>query len=77
MTIDKQAAREDLLSEPGFMHLDNAGAALMPRSVLRAQVDHLQLEIPAGRENQVGTQPSVHEVRSQRTRTPPGRRAGR
>ncbi len=48
MTIDKQAAREDLLSEPGFMHLDNAGAALMPRSVLQAQVDHLQLEASVG-----------------------------
>jgi selenocysteine lyase/cysteine desulfurase len=44
MTIDKQAAREDLLSEPGFTHLDNAGAALMPRCVLQAQIDHLRLE---------------------------------
>jgi selenocysteine lyase/cysteine desulfurase len=48
MTIDKQAAREDLLSEPGFIHLDNAGAALMPRSVLQTQVDHLELEAAVG-----------------------------
>jgi len=48
MTLDKQAARKDLLSEPGFIHLDNAGAALMPRSVLQAQIDHLQLEASVG-----------------------------
>jgi selenocysteine lyase/cysteine desulfurase len=48
MTIDKQAAREDLLSEPGFIHLDNAGAALMPRCVLQTQIDHLQLEAAVG-----------------------------
>jgi len=48
MTIDKQAAREDLTSEPGFIHLDNAGAALMPRSILQTQVDHLELEASVG-----------------------------
>ena len=48
MTIDKQTAREDLLSGPEFIHLDNAGAALMPRSVLQAQIDHLQLEASVG-----------------------------
>lgn len=48
MTIDKKAVCEDLLSEPGFIHLDNAGAALMPRSVLQTQIDHLQLEASVG-----------------------------
>ena len=42
MTIDKQAVRRDLLSEQGSMHLDHAGAALMPRCVLETQVEHLE-----------------------------------
>ncbi len=48
MTIDKEVVREDLLCEPGFIHLDNAGAALMPSSVLQTQVDQLQLEASVG-----------------------------
>ena len=31
MTMDKQALRADLLFEPGYTHLDSAGASLMPR----------------------------------------------
>jgi selenocysteine lyase/cysteine desulfurase len=48
MTIDKQAVLDDLLSEEGAIHFDNAGAALMPRCVLDTQVEHLQLEAAVG-----------------------------
>ena len=48
MTIDKTAIRQDLLSERGYIHLDNAGAALMPRCVLETQIEHLQLEAALG-----------------------------
>ena len=48
MTLNKQAIRDDLVSEPGFIHLDNAGASLMPRSVLDTQIEHLQLEAAVG-----------------------------
>jgi len=48
MAIDKQAVRHDLLSEQGSMHLDHAGAALMPRCVLKTQIDHLELEAAVG-----------------------------
>ncbi len=48
MPIDKQAVRCDLLSDEGFSHLDNAGAALMPRCVLETQVEHLKLEAAVG-----------------------------
>jgi selenocysteine lyase/cysteine desulfurase len=48
MTIDKQAVTRDLLAAPGAIHLDHAGAALMPRCVLEAQIDHLRLEAAVG-----------------------------
>ncbi len=48
MTLDKQAIRDDLVSEPGFIHLDNAGASLMPRCVLDTQIEHLRLEAAVG-----------------------------
>ncbi len=48
MPIDKQAVRRDLLSDEGFSHLDNAGAALMPRCVLETQIEHLKLEAAVG-----------------------------
>ncbi|MDH3759831.1 MAG: aminotransferase class V-fold PLP-dependent enzyme [Gammaproteobacteria bacterium] len=48
MTIDKQAVTSDLLSAEGSIHLDNAGAALMPRCVLDTQIEHLQLEAAVG-----------------------------
>ncbi len=48
MTLDKQAIRADLVSEPEFMHLDNAGASLMPRCVLDTQIEHLRLEAAVG-----------------------------
>ncbi len=44
MPIDKQAVRRDLLADEEFSHLDNAGAALMPRCVLETQIEHLKLE---------------------------------
>lgn len=48
MTIDKESLRAELASKPGHTHLDNAGAALMPRCVLETQVAHLQLEAAVG-----------------------------
>jgi selenocysteine lyase/cysteine desulfurase len=48
MSIDKQALRADLESDPQFIHLDNAGASLMPRCVLETQVEHLRLEAAVG-----------------------------
>jgi selenocysteine lyase/cysteine desulfurase len=48
MSLNKQAIRDDLTSEPGYIHLDNAGASLMPRCVLDTQVKHLQLEASVG-----------------------------
>jgi len=48
MSMDKQAIRDDLASEPGYIHLDNAGASLMPRCVLETQIDHLRLEASVG-----------------------------
>jgi len=48
MTIDKNSITADLLSESGYCHLDNAGAALMPRCVLETQIEHLELEASVG-----------------------------
>jgi cysteine desulfurase / selenocysteine lyase len=48
MTLNKQAIRDDLVSEAGFIHMDNAGASLMPRCVLDTQIEHLQLEAAVG-----------------------------
>jgi len=48
MSIDKQAIRSELLSEQGFIHLDHAGASLMPRCVLETQIEHLRLEATVG-----------------------------
>ncbi len=48
MSIDKTAVRADLLCAKGVAHLDSAGAALMPRCVLKTQVDHLELEAAVG-----------------------------
>ncbi|HUV21148.1 MAG TPA: aminotransferase class V-fold PLP-dependent enzyme [Gammaproteobacteria bacterium] len=48
MSLNKQAIRDDLTSEPGYIHLDNAGASLMPRCVLDTQIKHLELEGSVG-----------------------------
>jgi len=48
MSIDKQAIRGELAAQPGWIHLDNAGASLMPRCVLDTQIEHLQLEASVG-----------------------------
>ena len=48
MPIDKTAVRADLFCAEDVAHLDNAGAALMPRCVLKTQVDHLELEAMVG-----------------------------
>ncbi len=48
MSLEKQAIRDDLAAEPGFIHLDNAGASLMPRCVLETQIEHLRLEASVG-----------------------------
>jgi selenocysteine lyase/cysteine desulfurase len=48
MSIDKKSVRRELLADPDYIHLDNAGAALMPRCVLETQIEHLQLEAALG-----------------------------
>ena len=48
MSIDKQAVRADLLADPGYAHLNSAGASLMPRCVLDVQREHLELEAVFG-----------------------------
>jgi len=48
MSIDKTAVTADLLCDAGVAHLDNAGAALMPRCVLETQIEHLKLEAAVG-----------------------------
>ena len=48
MAIDKQAIIGDLCAGDGIIHLDNAGAALMPRCVLETQIEHLRLEAAVG-----------------------------
>ena len=48
MNLDKNRIRNDLLSAADYIHLDNAGASLMPRCVLDTQIEHLQLEAAVG-----------------------------
>ena len=48
MTIDKRAIRADLLAEADYIHLNSAGASLMPRSILDTQLEYLQLEARVG-----------------------------
>lgn len=46
--IDLERARRETPSCQHVLHLNNAGAALMPQPVLQAQLDHLQLEAEIG-----------------------------
>ncbi|MEQ9669439.1 aminotransferase class V-fold PLP-dependent enzyme [Coleofasciculus sp. G2-EDA-02] len=48
MTLDWQGARQDTPGCETVLHFNNAGAALMPESVLEAVVGHLQLEAQIG-----------------------------
>lgn len=48
LAIDIGAVRRDLFGTDDVMHFNNAGAALMPRKVLRAVTDHLELEARIG-----------------------------
>ena len=48
MTLNKNNLRADLLAAPGYVHLNSAGASLMPRCVLEAQLEHLRLEAEVG-----------------------------
>jgi len=48
MSIDKQAMRAELMADAGYVHLNSAGASLMPRCVLQTQLDYLQLEARVG-----------------------------
>ena len=48
MELDKQAIAADLVADPELIHFDNAGASLMPRPVLDAQLAHLKLETGLG-----------------------------
>lgn len=46
--IDIDAVRADTPSCENILHFDNAGASLMPQPVLRAVIDHLELETNIG-----------------------------
>jgi len=48
MAIDVERARRDTPAATNVLHFNNAGAALMPVPVLRAQIDHLELEAASG-----------------------------
>lgn len=48
MSIDKQAIRAELATDADYVHLNSAGASLMPRCVLDAQIEHLVLEARVG-----------------------------
>jgi cysteine desulfurase / selenocysteine lyase len=48
MAIDVQRARRETPGCESVLHLNNAGAALMPQSVLHATIGHLQLEALVG-----------------------------
>lgn len=48
MSLDKQALRADLSADADYIHLNSAGASLMPRPVLDTQIEHLELEARLG-----------------------------
>lgn len=48
MTIDIEAVRRQTPGVDDVLHFNNAGAALMPRCVLDAQIGHLELEARIG-----------------------------
>jgi selenocysteine lyase/cysteine desulfurase len=48
MPIDIEQARRDTPATSKILHFNNAGAALMPKPVLQAQLGHLQLEAEIG-----------------------------
>ncbi len=48
MPFDKTSILQDMTSQAGLIHFDNAGASQMPRCVLETQIDHLQLEAAIG-----------------------------
>lgn len=48
MSLDKQAIRAELSSDSGYVHLNSAGASLMPRCVVDTQIEHLELEARLG-----------------------------
>ena len=48
MTIDLARARRETPGTAEVIHLNNAGAALMPRPVIKALIDHIELESRIG-----------------------------
>lgn len=48
MTIDRNKIYADTPGKKNVIHLNNAGASLMPQCVLDAQIDHLNLEANIG-----------------------------
>ncbi len=48
MTIDVEKARADTPGADRVLHFNNAGAALMPKPVVEAYIDHIRLESEIG-----------------------------
>ena len=48
MSIDKQRVRQDTPGTQTVIHLNSAGASLMPTPVLQTQINHLKLEADIG-----------------------------
>jgi selenocysteine lyase/cysteine desulfurase len=66
--IDLERARRETPGCEHVIHLNNAGASLMPDPVLRAVTDHLELEAPAAMrprpaERRPGTTPTTRSPR--------------
>ncbi len=48
MTATNHCNQSDLVANKNLIHFNNAGASLMPKSVLQAQIEHLTLEASIG-----------------------------
>ncbi|OUS19824.1 aminotransferase class V, partial ['Osedax' symbiont bacterium Rs2_46_30_T18] len=48
MTATNHCNQSDLVANKNLIHFNNAGASLMPKTVLQAQIEHLTLEASIG-----------------------------